>query len=303
MKTKQDVTVESLNTHLATFNAMNLEKKSGYGDRFNKGAQLYLDGKVQKIGPLHYRVESGEKKGVSYEVNGTCSCPDLAAPNRYCKHRIAAKFARLVEADLFELEKLRIQHEHRLTCEVHDMVVECWQRCCPDPTVVECPVCGPQSPNVPPHVERIIVEEGAPVETYIAEPDPADATLEEACQTILDAQTAERVTETPLEMEPVPELPPIVYATTEYEPAPVIEQEQLVPFLPEAATSLNIKVKSEAFEIMLTMRGHTDDEVLNRLPNVLAQLERLMHSEVDHAESFMQRLAHAFFPRRKATAK
>lgn len=303
MKTKQDVTVELLHAHLATFNAMNLEKKSGYGDRFNKGAQLYLDGKVHKVGPMHYTVESGEKKGVVYEVNGVCNCPDLAAPNRYCKHRLAAKFARLVEADLFELEKLRIQHTHQLTCDVHDLVVECWQRCCPDPTAVVCPVCGPLVPNVPPHVEQIIVEESVPVQEYIVHPDDdPNPALEEACQTIIDAQTAEQLTEdTPLEMEPEPELPPVVYTTEEYEPAPVIGLRQEP--LPEAPASLNIKLRNENAEVMYTMRAHTDDEVLQRLPNVLAQLERLMHSEVDHEASFMARLAHAFFPRRKAVSK
>jgi len=139
--------------------------------------------------------------------------------------------------------------------------------------------------NVPPHIERIIAEEGVPTKTYIVEPEP---TPESPVMWSVpcggdDHQDAE------------PPLPPLQYTVPTYEPAPVLVPKPGV--LPEAGASLNIKVRVDNFELMYTMRGHTDPDVLERLPQVLATLERLMKTEVDHDESFMKRLLHTFFPK------
>jgi hypothetical protein len=46
------------------------------------------------------------------------------------------------------------------------------------------------------------------------------------------------------------------------------------PPLPETACSVNLTFKRGQIEVMLTMRAHTDQEILDRLPGMLAGLER-----------------------------
>lgn len=91
------------------------------------------------------------------------------------------------------------------------------------------------------------------------------------------------------------ELPPLVPTTAQYEPAPaVVEDDTLVPFLPEAGASLNIKVKAGQFEVMYTLRAHDDASVLARLPVVVETLERMLPAGEE--EGLLLRLLHAFFP-------
>ena len=104
---------------------------------------------------------------------------------------------------------------------------------------------------------------------------------------------------TPLEtaLESVPEQEPetpVTYTTEQYEPAPVIEEDTLVPFLPEAGASLNIKVKAGQFEVQYTMRAHDDASVLSRLPAVVETLENLLPTGEE--DGLLLRLLHAFFP-------
>lgn len=281
MKTLQDVTLDRIGHWLDHYLTKNVSAGNAYGERITKAAQLVREDKVKKIAAHEYEVQSGATKGTVYHVNGACSCPDgrpqqdgtTRAPNGYCKHKIAVRIRQCVDQDLKELTDKHVQHRHVWDCEIHrDLDLECWQRACGDPLKLVCPTCT----TIPPSDAKLMAEldalEEAPVEMP---PEP----------------------ETSGPLAPAAELPPLIYTVPQYEPAPCIER-QADP-LPEAAASLNIKVRSESGEIMFTMRAHTDNEVLERLPNVLATLERILHAEVDHDASFFQRLASAFFPRKK----
>lgn len=285
MKTKDDVILETINYHVLEGVRNDVEKKKGYGDRIMKGAKIVLADGVKHLGNGEYEVDSGSTEGLKYRTNGVCDCPDAVnfrkhekgeevksfAPSGFCKHKISVVLWGKVQAKLKWTRDKNFIHEHRWDCEEHrDFPVECWQAACPDPTRIPCQTCTPAAPST--------------VAT-------AEAIIEEAQAETVHVETGEILEEPPADFAPL--------TTTEYEPAPLLTP--TIPALPEAAASLNIKVRMDQFELMYTMRAHTDGDVLERLPNVLATIERLLKSDVDHDASFLQRLAHAFFPRKRAT--
>jgi|SoiMethySBSTD1v2_1073268.scaffolds.fasta_scaffold126156_4 hypothetical protein len=323
MKLKEQLIAALVETQVADAITRDQEKQKGYGSRIARAGELVLREGVKALGNGEYEVDSGTTAGLTYIVNGACHCPDAekglkkhpkGAPAGFCKHRMAVVIHKKVQEHLKELAELRVPHPHRWDCDGHrELEVVCWQRVCPDPFVIACPTCQAAAPALAELVTRTDDEDtriardtdhldDEPCDDddspYTEEPEEPTmlTTLGSTITHVLNgfhptAETSEPAGET------LPELPPLVLATTEYEPAPVILKEDLGPFLPEAGASLNIKVKVENFELMYTMRGHQDGEVLERLPTVLATLERLMKTEVDHDESFMKRLLHAFFPK------
>lgn len=103
------------------------------------------------------------------------------------------------------------------------------------------------------------------------------------CLTMQEASVCDSCTTTPEEgdmtdvtpdldtrdSDQVPLDPPTQYEVpSSYTPPPAP--------MPEAAASLNVKVKKGPYEFMYTMRAHTDAEILARLPAALAGLERAL---------------------------
>ncbi len=78
----------------------------------------------------------------------------------------------------------------------------------------------------------------------------------------------------------------------------VVPDDQVVPFLPEAAVSLCLKMRLPGnHEMSYTMRGHQDYEVLARLPLVLAGLQRAIDPGSDDS-GWLHRIYQAFLPQR-----
>lgn len=292
MKTREQVTLERIGYHVADYQTQDKAKGKLYGDRIARAAKILTQGGVKRLAQNHYEVQSETSAGKTYEVNGECACPDAAKAHLgWCKHRIAVRLYRHVEQHLQELVHLGLpQKHHRYDCDLHrDIPIDCWERACGSPQDITCPTCGPR----PVHTDA-----ADPFAPEPARPQDEDARIaldEDLSDRERDEQPATAVLVNP----PEDPLPPLILETAQYEPAPALEQDVIVPLLPEAAASLNIKVRMDQFELMYTMRGHSDPEVLERLPQVLATIERLMHAEVDHDEAFLQRLAHAFFPRKR----
>jgi hypothetical protein len=314
------------------------EKHLLVGERPLKAGQLVFAGKVTRLGPELYEVESGEKRGTVYKVNGVCSCPDGAkAPGNWCKHRLAGRFFDIIEKDVRRLREAHVPHTHRYVCSQHTIPeVDCWQLACPDPVEIPCPICAKETPNVPPHIEAIIAEEGVPVQTFIVEPvtsvedEQVNAITGEITEeseapypVIASAETGD-TTETPFPEEE-PEMmssikatvekviasvtpngvsnglhaePEAVQplATTEYEPAPVLAPRQAA--MPEASVSVCFTIKlPDNNQVTYTLRGHTDAEVLARIPIVLAGLEHAITPEAGRL-SWLRRIFTATFPPR-----
>lgn len=326
MKTKNDVILEVLNAQVLELIQKDIQTKKGYGDRFMKAASIVLAGGVKAIGGGKYDVKSGTQADVTYTVNGACDCEDAKnwlkkqkgeevrsfAPEGRCKHRLAVTFEKTKETRLKYLVDNRYPHPHTWDCDDHrGEGVTCWQMQCPDPTLLPCPVCS-----------ALTVAQTREHEDQVeADRDRVDS-IE-----IINPETGEITNETPFPEEEAPMmttigetiigvvsslnghasclgvppgvalddvgLPPLV--PEQYEPAPVLAPRTQT--LPEAGASLNIKLRMDQTEIMYTMRGHQDSEVLERLPEVLATLERILKIEVDHEEPFLKRLLHAFFPK------
>lgn len=308
MKTRTEVTLDRIGYYVQAMEAYAKEKELAVGDRVQKAGCLVRDGKVRRAGPELYEVESAvskkDGKPIIYMVNGYCSCPDgkpdthtrkTKAPMGLCKHRIAARMQLRIDQDL---EKLRpIAHVHRYVCSEHHIPeIDCLELGCTDPIELPCPICAKAAPQL-----TSISEVIADMEALANRPDETPFEAEPTGSAIVGAgpereevpAVADEATEPPVSEE----LPPLVLQPAQYEPAPVVEPEELMPFLPEAAASLNIKLRMDQAEIMYTMRGHTDSDVLLRLPEVLATLEHLLKIEVDHDEPFLKRLLHAFFPK------
>ena len=325
MKTKLELIHDTVNTLTLEHIAKDLEKHTGYGDRFMKAAKIVLSDGVKDLGKGEYEVHSGTDTDIRYKVNGTCNCQDWKnwlkheawlkkpegddvktfAPKGWCKHRIAAKFYAHTLAHLKGLvERFSLPHPHRWACQAHrHLPVDCWQAVCPDTADIVCPSCTHED-DVEKDRERAhslaTLEGDVPGEEVVITPEQQHAALEEACQVVRDAQVAEALAdqeEAAVVTEPtdVAELPPLVLQPEQYEEAPVLMPQ--TPAMPEAPVSFYIKFKVKNFELSYTMRAPTDREVIERLPGVLAGLEDVLKIEVDHEEHFLTRLLHAFFPK------
>ena len=321
MKTQREFVTEVIAAKVASGIQNDIIKKKGFGDRIKKAGEIVLADGVKPISYNDFDVASGTEAERTYHVNGECECQDAQnwakkqkgevvksfAPSGYCKHRLAVEMWKHARKAMKELtDKGGTPHiYHRWTCTAHrDQPIVCWDLPCPDPIDVACPTCTAVNPHVPPHIKQIIAEEGVPTQTYIVHPD----------DDIIDPETGEILEEPPM-MTTIGETiigvvsslnghsngtsatepPAPILMTEQYEPAPVLTPRPQT--LPEAGASLNIKLRMDQAEIMYTMRGHQDSEVLERLPEVLATLERILKIEVDHEEPFLKRLLHAFFPK------
>lgn len=325
MKTKHDVTLDRLVHWLDRYVEADAKKGRLLGERLQRGAKLLRDGAVKRVGPHDYEVQSGTAANITYAVNGSCSCPDAKKVwEGWCKHRIAVRLYRWVEADLLELQRNGIPHDyHKWDCDAHrDLDIQCWQQACPDQITVHCEVCAKLAPAVavaaveaqPVQEEDIFEQEPETVAEMLAKVEPDDGwqdfvgetadhddppatevvTAVPDCQEIPEEPAGEATSPEPPDTE---ELPPLVYTVPQYEPAPVLEVKPEA--LPEAAVSLCLSIKIDRDNgITYTMRGHDDASVLERLPQVLATVERLLHTE-DEEAGFFTRLARAFFPAKR----
>ena len=296
MRTRRDVTKIVVDELVTSYEGKNAEAGNAYGDRIQKAGKLVLEGKVQKIADNHYMVGSGSTTKKVYKVNGTCDCPDYErAPAKWCKHRIAARFQHQVNLHFTRLATSgNHHHEHRYGCGNHNPPpLECWQEDCPDGTLIACPICAKNDPS--------------PLNTTPVDdtPCPEDDTMmssigstiarvfSDVCQGKTDPEAEAVVAEAEYIANTEKPLDPDRFQYEEqpvYTPAPAP--------LPEAAVSLCLTVKLDRDNgITYTMRGHSDQEVLERLPAVLATMERVLKVEVDHEEGFVTRILHAFFPK------
>lgn len=322
MQTKHDVTLERIGYWMDKYVLEDTKHGTRLGERLQRGAKLLRDGAVKRIGPSDYEVLSGTAANITYAVNGHCNCPDAKkAWEGWCKHRVAVRLYRWVEADLLQLQRDGIPHDyHTWDCQAHgDLDIQCWQRNCTSITVV-CEVCAKlvpavaeaEAPAQPVQEEDIFAREPETVAEMLKQVEPDDgwqAFVGETVTAYDEQPRTEVVTGLPecadipdepagtadaLEPPDTEELPPLVLTTEQYEPAPVILP-GLAP-LPEAAVSLCLSIKLDRDNgITYTMRGHDDASVLARLPEVLATVEHLLHTE-DEELGFFTRLARAFFP-------
>lgn len=247
-------------------------------DRLERGRVIALTpGAMVAVQPDVYEARStGKDKSKVYTVSKdadagqTCNCPD-AAPDGgkahcgWCKHRASVYLARSAEAALTalqgRLEGLTIPHMHTYACGHMDHKQQpCWDGGCTALTLEDgCPDCEAARGEEPPHLHDPDDPGSCPA---CAAEEPQIVFLDEvepAPQAVVDAVSP-------------PEFPPL--QTEQYEPAPVVTPKPAP--LPEAPASLNLKVKHHNIEVMMTLRAHTDAEILERLPKVLEGLSAIL---------------------------
>jgi len=197
---------------------------------------------MQELGPGVWDVWStGTDMSKVWTVNGTCNCPDAdtasggKAPLGHCKHRLAVWLRRSAEKDIRCLEaRLEgLKLPHTHTYECGHADLEA----CYDHTCTTAQEDG-----------ACLACSGPSEEGYMHPEETMPAYNEKAC-------AEAPVYDPPAQYEPAPDLPA-----------------KLTP-LPEAPASLNLKFKKGQCEFMLTMRAHTDQEILDRLPAMLKGLE------------------------------
>jgi len=199
---------------------------------------------MQEIEPGVWDVWStGKDMSKVWTVNGACNCPDAdvasggKAPMGHCKHRLAVWLRRSAEKDLrileARMEGVKIPHTHSYACGHADLEA-CWDRECT--TEQEKSLCTSSS--------------CAPLSEHVGDVDMDE--VDPCPQEVIDPVA-------PLDPPPQYEVPPVLTP-------------KLAP-LPEAPASLNLKFKKGQCEFMLTMRAHTDQEILDRLPAMLKGLQ------------------------------
>jgi len=286
MKTVTQVRIQFVDDHAGEFlarlddrvatNQLGPQEANAYRARMAR-AHLIANaaGMMQEVSPGVWDVWStGKDMAKVWTVDTTCNCPDAdvknggKAPQGHCKHRLAVWLRRSANKDLHILEArmegLKLPHTHTYECG-HDALEACYDHTC---TTVQddslCETCTATEhvgtleeaqqrredaifgPEVPPVVyPQVILDQGDPPEHR-----STDNGCEEGCEACaLDAPLA----------------PP-----AQYELPPVLTS-KLAP-LPEAPASLNLKFKKGQCEFMVTMRAHTDQEILERLPAMLKGL-------------------------------
>jgi len=322
MMTREQVRLQRLQFHVDTYLAMDAAKQQGaYQARIEKAHNLVASGAVtptQRDG--YYRVQGSQPE--PYHVNGACGCADYqrnvqADLHYWCKHRVACRLYKLVEADLAAMAP----HLHHYACG-HGAGVACYQLACPDPQYVVCPTC-----ELDPVMQRYVTginsgtvhlstgsgcEDGCPAcLAERAERQAHDAGLVTADDLL---EMAPELLEPDPHETPSLELPPLTYnLEPPYEPCPSRPPQAAqapqsegagVPTapspqgLPEAPLSINVKVKMPGNnELMITVRGATDDDVLDRLPHILTRVEAALKGGSEETGWF-RRLYNAVLPAR-----
>ncbi len=232
------------------------EQRQAYLTRLERARLLALaPGMMQQTQPGWWDVWStGKDLNTVYTVGKSCNCPDAdlitgKAPQGWCKHRLACFLAlaadrgvKILEA---RMEGLKLPHTHTYACGHADLEACYSHECLTAQEETVCSSCAPHDVHVDDaQRQREDAIFGTDAATVMDELDPCP-------QAVIDLVA-------PLD-------PPAQYEV----PSPVVPK--LAP-LPEAPASLNLKFKKGQCEFMVTMRAHTDQEILARLPAMLKGL-------------------------------
>jgi hypothetical protein len=138
------------------------------------------------------------------------------------------------------------------------------------------------------HTHRYLCKHLAPFQCYDSACQETTDIWCDECKESTQEAYKERLEATSYEVNP----------QTGMVPAVVVPDEQVRPFLPEAPTSLCLKMRLPGnHELMVTLRGHDDAEVIERFKVALASLEMVV--DPGECESgLLHRLYQAFLPKR-----
>lgn len=272
MRTTQTV-LAAIVAELATqYKGLSPESES-YSTAIDKAAAIVTRKELTRNADGTWTVRDTAGSGKSWTVNGRCQCPASLKDMRLghkekgvCKHRIAVKMARQVEA--FFQSMAAQQHTHRCpTCPAQET---CWQEPCHDGTTLpECPTCAAGTLSA----DDILSQENQQEQDMLSQEELAHLAQP---QYEVNPQTA------PCAICLLPfdaiDHTPCTQFQPDAAPRPAVPVSPIPA--PEAPASLNIKVKVGQYEVMYTVRSMQagsagDDELAARLPGIVAQLETL----------------------------